>query len=314
MSGKFFKKSNKSDIYLLLMPSVLSICLCMACLTSITWAWFSATATTSVTSITAAHFDINVTVSPVSPENQQAEQVIEFVSQQQDATTLPNGNLKYDKDLKTGSYNIEITPTATSTAKGYCIIVFGNDVNDVKYVDFTSGKSPRTVGITLETDNNIKIISRWGSLPADIAAENILDNSPITVEELIPENTPEILPAESPVPTETPEPTAEPTFSPDISPSPEATVSPLPTQEPETTPETSPVATATPEVSPSPSPEISEKPEETLPPAASASPEPETSPTPEPTSTATPEPTAEPTQSPESTPAPTAAANGEPTV
>ena len=61
-------KPTDENIMRLLLPSFLGIVLCMVCLAGSTWAWFSASISTSPQTIEAANFDIAVTVNgkPVS--------------------------------------------------------------------------------------------------------------------------------------------------------------------------------------------------------------------------------------------------------
>lgn len=61
-------KPTDENIMRLLLPSFLGIVLCMVCLAGSTWAWFSASISTSPQTIEAASFDITVTVNdePVS--------------------------------------------------------------------------------------------------------------------------------------------------------------------------------------------------------------------------------------------------------
>ena len=94
-------KPTDENILRLLMPSVVGIAICMVCLASSTWAWFSTSVQTMSQTITAANYDMSVTVND------------ELVS-------VPI-------ELKEGE-NYKIKLTATGTADkfgGYCVITGG---------------------------------------------------------------------------------------------------------------------------------------------------------------------------------------------
>ncbi len=385
--GKIFKKLNNSDIYLQLMTSVISICLCMVCLTGMTWAWFTASISAPVVSITTGRFDVDVTVTPLTntteitdnpvdtgdkntqgttetepgtentetsvntvaetpqgadiPQEQQdvilpeapqdntqvrtepqakeqpdAQQLIQPMSlsleeeqtplaldleegttpleeqpqsdpQPQEPAQTPEellkGSIAKEENLVNGEYRITISKTAESTAKGYCIIVFDNNVDTAKYVNFPIDINVATVEITLEKPTNVKVISRWGIMPEGVEEAD----KPVLIEDELED----VIPSAEPSPTTEPTASAEPT----------ATVDPTPTVDPSASPESSP--SVSPEVTPTVSPEASTSPSQ----EPSASPE-----ATEGTPAATPAVTVEPTASNDPQPTETTAPSDDP--
>ena len=97
-------KPTDSNIMRLLLPSFLGIVLCMICLAGMTWAWFSASVQTAPQTITAANYDITVTVTDEEGES-----------------------VSLNKLLIAGqAYTVKLM--ATGTAKkfgGYCVVPSG---------------------------------------------------------------------------------------------------------------------------------------------------------------------------------------------
>lgn len=93
-------KPTDENIMRLLLPSFLGIVLCMVCLAGSTWAWFSASISTSPQTIEAANFDIAVTV---------------------------NGELVFSPvTLEAGQkYTVTLTATGNAPSGGYCEVESG---------------------------------------------------------------------------------------------------------------------------------------------------------------------------------------------
>ncbi len=83
------------DIYLVLLPMLLGICLCVVCLIGGTFAWFTASESTQMQAVQAASYSATVTVD--------------------------GEELNSAKTLEGGVYEIEITATG-SASTGYCIV------------------------------------------------------------------------------------------------------------------------------------------------------------------------------------------------
>ncbi len=88
--------TEKENIWRLLLPSVLGLLLCVACLLGSTLAWYSGTGTAVLEPMEFATFGAQVQVGDLQPEN--------------GVYTLP-----------AGTHTVSLTPTGTAT-KGYCIV------------------------------------------------------------------------------------------------------------------------------------------------------------------------------------------------
>lgn len=103
------EKENRNDgIFHILAPSVIGACICVVCLCSVSWAWFTATTSMGTAKIQTATYAVSVTA-------KQGETEIP-------ATTAANGITEFT--LESGKeYYITITPTGTANS-GYCIVNF----------------------------------------------------------------------------------------------------------------------------------------------------------------------------------------------
>ena len=95
-------KPTDENIMRLLTPSILGIILCMVCLAGATWAWFSDSIQTGPQTITAASYDLDVSISDSDGKTVDAE----------------GGNYELIKGVR---YTVELTPTGTAE-KGCCKI------------------------------------------------------------------------------------------------------------------------------------------------------------------------------------------------
>ncbi len=158
----FFNKDNnakneerKDSIVPLLMPSILSICICLVCVCGMTWAWYTASVQTSAQKMTAAYYE--VTVESVMDESTEVE-------------------------LKDGGYKLESSKTYTITLKaegtaekcgGYCLIE--NQDGTVKY--YTQTFKPQntiTINLTPTENGRYTFTGVWGSHPVGITEKDII--------------------------------------------------------------------------------------------------------------------------------------------
>ncbi len=142
---KAVEKQKSKDICLILLPTVLGICLCAACLAGTTFAWFTATQTTATQSLVAANYDVDVTVT----------------SNTSSATVAPNANGSYE--LASDTYTVVLTATGTAST-GYCIISFGEQ--KFYTVQFPSNENPDgtvTFTLTVNAPTQMKIAPQWGT-------------------------------------------------------------------------------------------------------------------------------------------------------
>lgn len=138
--GKYAQKHEKSDGFIsMLIPSVLSICICAVCLVGGTFAWFTASQSTGTQVIQSAGYTVSVDVK--SDE--------ENVSAEDGVFSLADG-----KD-----YVLTITPTGDAST-GYCILYLGDAELHTKPI-------PKDTVFTLELDINqattLIITPQWGS-------------------------------------------------------------------------------------------------------------------------------------------------------
>ena len=148
------KKDKQNDnIYRLLLPSFIAICICTICLSTASWAWFTSTTSTSVSSIKAAYN-------------------LSYGINNYDKLTLIDGSATYTMD-DTGTCTITLS-AKDSTTDGYCII----NVGDKEYYTSLISKGTDTYGFTIKAskDTVITLTPKWGALPSGIAQDNIISN------------------------------------------------------------------------------------------------------------------------------------------
>ena len=89
--------------------SVFGILVCIACLCSSTFAWFTTTQDSSSNIITSSSFDHEITVEIVGASGGET-------------VDLTDGKLQRCILDRGESYTVTLTPTDTTTTKGYCVI------------------------------------------------------------------------------------------------------------------------------------------------------------------------------------------------
>ena len=148
------KKDKQNDnIYRLLLPSFIAICICTICLSTTSWAWFTSTTSTSVSSIKAAYN-------------------LSYGINNYDKLTLIDGSVTYTID-NTGTCSITLS-AENSTTNGYCIINYGN--NDY-YTNLINKGTTYGFTITASEGTVITLTPKWGSLPTNIASNYIIANN-----------------------------------------------------------------------------------------------------------------------------------------
>ncbi len=122
-----WKKKNsestekKDDITRLLIPSILGICLCVACLLGSTFAWFSASVTMPSSVIQAADYNVDVAISRNGGEQ-----------------LSPSADGSFELSL--GTYEVSLTASGSTMNGGYCILTF-NGSQKVHTVNILSGEN-----------------------------------------------------------------------------------------------------------------------------------------------------------------------------
>ena len=131
---------TETNLTKILLPSVLSILLCMTLLCGMTWAWFASTQSTPAATIQAATYHIDVVA-------KNGETVL---------TTGQNG--KYP--LAKGTYTVTLTASGNAS-KGYCKVTLPD--NTVLRTAQIAPKNSLTFTLTLTSDGNVSFSPEWGT-------------------------------------------------------------------------------------------------------------------------------------------------------
>ena len=132
----------ETNLTKILLPSVLSILLCMTLLCGMTWAWFASTQSTPAATIQAATYRIDVVA-----ETKHGETVL---------TTGQNG--KYP--LAKGTYTVTLTASGNAS-KGYCKVTLPD--NTVLRTAQIAPKNSLTFTLTLTNGGNVSFSPEWGT-------------------------------------------------------------------------------------------------------------------------------------------------------
>lgn len=137
------RSMTETEFVRFLLPSLLSILLCIVCLISLTWAWFSEEVTVNNT-IRAGSFEAVVTLGE---------------------ETLTEGETKTLAVTAAGqSYKLTVTPTGNTS--GYCIIKVGDAVYQL------SVSAVSTVNITVADGSvGISVTTGWDSATVSDATQ-----------------------------------------------------------------------------------------------------------------------------------------------
>lgn len=133
----------ETNLTKILLPSVLSILLCMTLLCGMTWAWFASTQSTPAATIQAATYRIDVVA-----ETKNGGTVL---------TTGQNG--KYP--LAAGfAYTVTLTASGNAS-KGYCKVTLPD--NTVLHTAQIAPKNSLTFTLTLTNGGNVSFSPEWGT-------------------------------------------------------------------------------------------------------------------------------------------------------
>lgn len=179
--GKHFRSSDRKYMQNAI-PLFLGMLICMSCLASGTWAWFSANQTAPVQLIQSAEYSVTVEVKDASTGTP-----IEVTVEDNVASCTLTTNT---------SYSVKFTPEGTAT-KGYCLITDGEKV-------YTTGQL--SVGVPFEftydnglvgdyttaqdfdelidktSDRNFAIAWYWGEYPNTLSQMTFSMEEPILLE------------------------------------------------------------------------------------------------------------------------------------
>lgn len=127
------------------MPSIIGIIICMVCLAGMTWAWFTASVTTPPQTITAANYDVTVSV-----DNEDI--------------TAENGQYT----LSGGEHTVTLK-AAGNASTGYCKIIFDDNTDSPYYTpQFPNPKEQNpgtefTFTVKVSEVTKMAVIPTWGT-------------------------------------------------------------------------------------------------------------------------------------------------------
>lgn len=148
----------ETNLTKILLPSVLSILLCMTLLCGMTWAWFASTQSTPAATIQAATYRIDVVA-----ETKNGGTVI---------TAGQNGKYSLAKDV---AYTVTLT-AGGNASKGYCKVTLPD--NSVLHTEQIAPKNSLTFTLTLTSGGDVSFSPEWGTYSGE--AEITPEHSTIT--------------------------------------------------------------------------------------------------------------------------------------
>lgn len=132
---------TETNLTKILLPSVLSILLCMTLLCGMTWAWFASTQSTPAATIQAATYHIDVVA-------KNGETVL---------TAGQDGKYSLAKDV---AYTVTLTASGNAS-KGYCKVTLPD--NSVLRTAQIAPKNSLTFTLTLTSGGNVSFSPEWGT-------------------------------------------------------------------------------------------------------------------------------------------------------
>lgn len=147
----------ETNLTKILLPSVLSILLCMTLLCGMTWAWFASTQSTPAATIQAATYHIDVVA-----KTKNGGTVL---------TAGQNGKYSLAKDV---AYTVTLTASGNAS-KGYCKVTLPD--NTVLRTAQIAPKNSLTFTLTLTSDGNVSFSPEWGTYSgeAEIKADGVVE-------------------------------------------------------------------------------------------------------------------------------------------
>lgn len=131
----------ETNLTKILLPSVLSILLCMTLLCGMTWAWFASTQSTPAATIQAATYRIDVVA-------KNGETVL---------TAGQDGKYSLAKDV---AYTVTLTASGNAS-KGYCKVTLPD--NTVLRTAQIAPENSLTFTLTLTSGGNVSFSPEWGT-------------------------------------------------------------------------------------------------------------------------------------------------------
>ena len=161
------KEKQNDNIYRLLLPSLIAICVCTICLSTASWAWFTSTTSTSISSIKSSTYNLSYKVTKISDDNTETT----FVNNTLISTDNDNDGY-YDVTITTGdagTYIITLSVAGTENASGYCVVKIGDTIYYTNKIAIGS-----TYSFNVPVNSQIMLISKWGELPTKLDQDEIL--------------------------------------------------------------------------------------------------------------------------------------------
>lgn len=137
----------------MMLTSVLGILVCLVCLCSATWAWFTADVSNNSNTIGTGQFDLEVSVNDVRLER-----------------SSDRANVYTFK--KAGSYTVTLKMTEdTTVTKGYCIITANGKPYKTASINNVDGTNPFKFTLDVKEDGmTVEFTSAWGiPIPEDVS-------------------------------------------------------------------------------------------------------------------------------------------------
>lgn len=147
----------ETNLTKILLPSVLSILLCMALLCGMTWAWFASTQSTPAATIQAATYHIDV------------------VAKTKNGGTVLTAGQGGKYSLAAGVvYTVTLTASGNAS-KGYCKVTLPD--NTVLRTAQIAPKNSLTFTLTLTSDGNVSFSPEWGTYSGEpeIKADGVVE-------------------------------------------------------------------------------------------------------------------------------------------
>lgn len=161
----FFRRAKHAqkrsdDVLQIIAPSMIGIVVCAVCLCGVSWAWFTAFASTGTTTIEA-------------PEKYEL------------ADLTVNGssiysNSKREYIISGGTYNMELSAIGTPGATGYCMIESGADTKYTDQITLDANGEAR-FKFTVKSGSEITLTLKWGSFALRNSSNTITNGDEITI-------------------------------------------------------------------------------------------------------------------------------------
>ena len=148
--------------------SIVGILVCIACLCSTTWAWFSADQAAESNVVQSGRFDLDISITEESG-------VLEKAIEEQNATVIELTDLSNGKmscKLPKGKYTVVLKITQdTTVTKGFCTMSVEGK-NKVYHTDsiYADGADPFTFTLDVQEEITMLFSPAWG-IPAMVDVE-----------------------------------------------------------------------------------------------------------------------------------------------